>query len=144
MKLKILDILISSNDEFLGELKEAIFNGKNSERANKSISFDSSESFNRLMTSNKIQILMAIARLQPDSINKLAKILNREYPHVLKDCKVLELLGFIKLNEKVSARKQLIPKLSFDYDVIRVKSSIEKMIPISEKSNYVLLTAKVS
>jgi predicted transcriptional regulator len=95
------------------------------------------------MTANKLEILMAIARLKPASINQLAKLINREYPHVLKDCRSLEVLGFIKLEEVGAARTQLAPMLIFDYDIIHVKSQIEEIFPITEQSNRVLLTAQV-
>lgn len=142
MKLKILNVIFSNHDEFMGELKEALFNGKNSNEANQTLSFDSFETFKRLMTANKLEILMAIARIKPTSINQLSKILNREYPHVLKDCNSLLNLGFIKLEIVESARKQFVPKLAFDYDIIVVKSRIEEIFSISEKSNKVLLMAR--
>jgi predicted transcriptional regulator len=82
---------------------------------------------------------MAISRLRPDSINQLAKFVNREYPHVLKDCRSLEVLGFIALIEAESIKKQFTPKLAFDYDIIRVKSKIEELFPITEESNRILL-----
>jgi predicted transcriptional regulator len=143
MKLKILKVIISRRKEFLTELRNAINTSESTEEENDSISFDSIETFKRLMTANKLEILMAIARLKPASINQLAKLLNREYPHVLKDCHSLEVLGFIKLEEVGAARKQFTPTLIFDYDIIHVKSQIEEIFPITEQSNRVLLTAQV-
>jgi|APGre2960657468_1045069.scaffolds.fasta_scaffold10117_4 predicted transcriptional regulator len=143
MKLKILKVIISSRKVFIADLRKAIHSGENSEEEDHSISFDSIENFKRLMTANKLEILMAIARLKPASINQLAKLINREYPHVLKDCRSLKVLGFIKLEEVGAARKQLAPMLIFDYDIIHVKSQIEEIFPITEQSNRVLLTAQV-
>lgn len=144
MKLKILNIIFSSNEEFMSDLKTALFKGGNTKLANESITFDSIETFKRLMTSNKLEILMAIARFRPESIKQLAKQVNREYPHVLKDCKSLEILGFIQFDKVEGARKQFIPKRIFEYDIIRVRSHIEEIFSITEKSNKVLLSAKVS
>ena len=143
MKLKILNIVFDSHDEFMSDIKNILKKGKKSQEMNESISFDSFETFKRLMTSNKLEILMAIARLRPESINQLAKQINREYPHVLKDCNSLATLGFIKLEEGDGARKQFTPKLIFDYDIIRVKSKIEEFLPITEQSNKVLLSARI-
>jgi predicted transcriptional regulator len=92
------------------------------------------------MTPKKLQLIMAIARLKPESINQLAKLLSREYAHVFKECKSLETLGFIKLAEVgVGQKKQSQPVLSFNYDIIRVKAPIEEIFPITEQSNKVLL-----
>ncbi len=143
MKLKILNVVISSRKKFMADLRKSISLGENSEEENNSISFDSFETFKRLVTANKLEILMAIARLKPESINQLAKLLNREYPHVLKDCHSLEVLGFIKFEEVEGARKQFVPRLVFDYDIIHVKSKIEEIFPITEQSNRVLLSAQV-
>lgn len=142
-KLKSLNILFSSNDEFMSELKGSLFGDKAPTETSEAISFDSMETFKRLMTSNKLEILMAIARLKPESINQLAKLVNREFPHVLKDCRSLETLGFIRMQESEGAKKQLTPKLVFDYDVIRVKAKMEEIFPITEESNRILVESMV-
>lgn len=142
MKLKILNVVISSRKKFMADLRKSVSSGEILEEENNSISFDSFETFKRLVTANKLEILMAIARLRPESINQLAKLLNREYPHVLKDCHSLQVLGFIKFEEVEGARKQFVPMLVFDYDIIHVKSKIEEIFPITEQSNRVLLTAQ--
>ncbi len=143
MKLKALNIVISTKDQFIGGLKREM---KSSQRAGKnenSIEFESFETFKRVMSLNKLQLLMGIARFRPRSIYQLAKLVEREFPHVLKDCYALENYGFIKLEEVEGARKQLMPKLIFDYDFIRVKASIEEFHPISERSNNLLLKGQV-
>ena len=142
MKLKILNVVISSRKKIMADLRKSVSLGEILEEENNSISFDSFETFKRLVTANKLEILMAIARLRPESINQLAKLLNREYPHVLKDCHSLQVLGFIKFEEVEGARKQFVPMLVFDYDIIHVKSKIEEIFAISEQSNRVLLTAQ--
>jgi predicted transcriptional regulator len=141
MKLKILNLEITTREFFLNDVKKALTTLENTEEQNNTFHFDTLETIKKILTTNKIEILMAISRLRPQSINQLAKMLNREYPHVLKDCHTLELQGFISLIQSEGARKQFIPKLAFDYDIIRVNSIIEEIIPISEKSNQVLLAA---
>jgi predicted transcriptional regulator len=140
MKLKILTIDFKKTETFIKDIDNVLFDRKNQKRnKGKSISFDSVETFKKIMTYNKIQILMAISRLRPESINQLANFLGREYPHVHKDCKSLEALGFINLEEQAGPKKQFWPKLSFSYDIIRVKTSIEEIYSISDESNRVLL-----
>ncbi len=143
MKLKILNIFIVDRKQFMTELRKSVLLGEESLEKRNSISFDSLETFKRLMTINKFQILMAISRVKPESINQLAKFLDREYPHVLKDCKTLKELGFIKLDDIGDARKQFKPKLTFSYDLVRVKSKLEEIYPVSERSHDVLLSAHV-
>lgn len=145
MKLKTLTIKFSTNDEFLKGVKGSLFDPTHSSDEDEhSLSFDSMETFKNTLTENRLDILMAIARERPESIYQLAKYLNREHPHVAKDCKILEFLGFIVLEEAVGAKKQFIPRLVFDYDFIRVKDKLEKIFSISKKSNEVLLKSMVS
>jgi predicted transcriptional regulator len=146
MKLNILNIIFLSHDEFKQEIKSAIMKSKTTKNLTNSISFDSLDSFNKIMTPKKLQLIMAIARLNPESINHLAKLLSREYAHVFKECKNLQTLGFIKLEEVgLGLKKQSRPMLSFNYDFIRVKAPIEEIFPITEKTNRILLdVAKAS
>ena len=140
MKLKTLNIIFSSNEEFMSDLKSALFENKTSIDMTDSISFDSLDTYNKVMTPKKLQLIMAIARLKPESINHLARLLSREYAHVFKECKMLQTLGFIKLVEVGSGqKKQSQPILAFNYDLIRVKAPIEESFSITEESNRVLL-----
>lgn len=139
MKLKILNIIFNTSEAFLKSVEGALFDNKNSLEMNESISFDSLETFRRVITPNKLQILIAISRTKPESINQLAKKLCREYPHVLKDTKSLLALGFVKLEEAEGARNQFTPKLIFDYDIMRVRTELEEIFLISERSNSVML-----
>lgn len=141
MKLSVLTIQFESVDDFMADIEDCIFNGKDPAISNKSLSFDSFETFKRLISHNKIQVLIAISRLKPESIYQLEKLLNRQYPHVLKDCRQLENLGFIKLIESNGVKKQLRPSLVFEYDVIKVDTPLQQVFNISKRSNDVLLKA---
>ena len=104
--------------------------------------FDSEKTFMKFMSQNKQQILKAISRLRPESVYQLAKLVSREYPHVLKDCRVLESFGFINLVEAEGAKRQLMPELVFNYDIIKVNApnpDMMELINISEQSNRILL-----
>lgn len=141
MKLSVLTIQFESVDDFMADIEDCIFNGKDPALLNKSLSFDSYETFKLFISPNKIQILMAISRLKPESIYQLEKLLNRQYPHVLKDCRQLENLGFIKLVESDGLKKQLRPSLIFDYDLIKVDTPLQQVYNISKRSNDILLKA---
>ena len=141
MSLEVLNIKFQSSDEFINEVRGALFDDSHEESNEKEILFDSMETFKRLVSQNKIEILNAIAQLKPESVYQLEKLLSRIYPHVLKDCKLLESLGFIKLVESNSKKKQLRPELAFEYDIIKVNSDIGEVFPISERSKRILLEA---
>lgn len=143
MKLTTLTIEFESVDTFMKDIENSLFKGKDPSVKNKSLSFDSYETFKRFMSPNKIQILMAISRLRPESVYQLEKMLNRKYPHVLKDCRQLENIGFITLNKSNKLKKQLRPSLIFDYDLIRVNSTLEQVYNISKRSNDFLLKTVV-
>lgn len=141
MKLKTLTITISSTAEFLADIKGSLKAAQSSRKKAETLSFDTMETFKRVLTQNRLEILMAIARNRPESIYQLAKFLDREHPHVMKDCKALETFGFILLTEAGTVKKQYTPKLSFEYDLIRVNSKLEEYFSISAKSNKVLAKA---
>jgi predicted transcriptional regulator len=142
-KLKTLNVIFTTNEDFMQELKKSFESKIKDTNLNSSISFDSIETYKRLMTSNKLEILLVVARHQPDSIYQLAKLIRREFPHVLKDCRSLEKFGFIKLIESDGPKKQFAPRLVFDYDVIRVHSKFEELLPISDESNKILMRSMV-
>lgn len=145
MKLKTLTINFSTNDEFLKNVKDSLFDPSDSgiNDNENSLSFDSMETFKNALTQNRLDILMAIAREEPESIYQLAKFLNREHTHVAKDCKILEFLGFIVLAEAIGTKKHYVPKLVFDYDLILVKDKMEKIFSISKKSNEFIMKSMV-
>jgi predicted transcriptional regulator len=138
-KLKCLNIIFETHDEFMHDIYQILNNSESKHvDPNSNISFDTYETYKRLITSNRLEIIMAIARFKPESINQLAKMVKREFPHVHKDCHALESYGFIHLEEVEGRRKQLKPCLTFDYDVIQVHGEIKELIAISEASNRVL------
>jgi len=143
MSLKKLNINFKSKDEFLAQIKSALTENKKANDNFDELVFDDISSFKRFMSSNKVEVLMAISRRNPESIYQLAKIVNRQYPHVLKDVKQLQNFGFIKLVDCNGDKKQIRPELLFDYDMIKVNSYLEEIFPISAKSNQILLEAMV-
>lgn len=82
--------------------------------------FDSVASYQRLMSEQKYLILAAIRNLKPASIYQLAKLVERDFANVKKDCETLEASGFIVLENSGDNRGTKIPKLIFDYNVIEI------------------------
>jgi predicted transcriptional regulator len=139
LKLKFLNILFQTPNDFLGEIDKALKSGKGFNKKEENILiFDSVKAFNNFMTVNKIQILRAISQVGPESVYRLASILGREPQHVLKDCRHLEAYKFIRLEESSRGRNPIRPVLTFDYDVIKADSSIISPYIISERSEKLL------
>ena len=84
----------------------------------------SSNSINALlstMTAGRIQLFYAIANQKPDSMYQLAQLLERDHPNVIRDVKVLEGVGLVKLvAEKDGERERMRPvalyeRIIFDF-----------------------------
>jgi len=137
MKLNFLNIRFQSPEDFLESINSSL---KSDQKINgidnTTLRFDSEKTFNNMFTLNKLQILRAVSQLKPESIYGLATYLGREPQHVLKDCRLLESLKFLSLEEfNVNGRSTLRPKLAFEYDVIKVHSkSFVQPFTVSEKA----------
>jgi predicted transcriptional regulator len=138
MKLKAINVYFKKTDDIFAEINLAIKSQKSVVQKKNSINFDSPQTWRSLMSNQKQEILVAIARYRPSSVYQLAKILGRPSQHTLKDCRHLELVGFIKLVDSKDARASLRPELAFDYDVIRLHTPMNFSILLSAKSEQVI------
>jgi predicted transcriptional regulator len=67
------------------------------------------------MTAGRIQLFYAIANQKPDSMYQLAQLLGRDHPNVIRDVKVLEGVGLVKLvSEKDGERERSRPVALYD------------------------------
>lgn len=138
MKLKMLNIKFKTQDQLIREVKGALSGKTTAIDKKNELVFDSIESFKRFMSTNKLELLITISKISPESIYQLAKIVDRKYPHVLKDCRELEFFGFLKFVESTNARKCIKPELQFNYDMINVRNPVPTILPISSRSIQVL------
>ncbi|MDO9183843.1 MAG: hypothetical protein Q7U04_15620 [Bacteriovorax sp.] len=137
MNLYFLDIKFQKPEDFIQEINSLHKVKKHIQKKHSAVlKFDSEKTFNKLFTINKIQILRAVSQLKPDSIYQLAFLLGREPQHVLKDCRLLESLKIITLEEiNIGGRSALKPGLIYDCDIIRIFSkSFTHPFTISEKA----------
>lgn len=124
MKTKKEMIIAFKSLEDLGaEAITAIRNKNSKVQPVNVIYFSNWTSFRNFMSLQKIEILTMISSVQPKSIYELTRLLDRSLAAVQKDCEVLERTGFITLEKQKSGRKQLLPRLKFNYDKIIVKLS---------------------
>lgn len=124
MKVKSLKIEFESFDGFFGrvakELKEAVETGKQFIQPKSLLIWSSPEAYQQFMSDQKYAILAAISKYRPQSVYKLAKILNRAQQNVARDCDLLAGHGFIKFVSSKKGRKNKAPRLSFDYNAVEV------------------------
>ncbi len=122
MKIKPLNIVFESFDDFMKraekKLKKAIQTGHPQTQPLNELRFATVGAYQQVMSDQKYAILATIYKHKPQSIYKLAKILGRTTQNVLRDCRVLEGHGFIKLEKIGDGRKTMAPRLAFDYNAI--------------------------
>lgn len=115
---KILNIYFKSLDEFEKEFTKAMDKRQKLIQPQNYLYFDSVESFRNFMSIQKLELLTVIACQKPISIYELAKLLDRDFAQVQRDCVGLEGNGFIKLIESKNGRHQKKPVLAFNYNAI--------------------------
>lgn len=141
MSFKSLNIIFKEQDVFMGEIDSALNGTKELSTKSDSLLFDSPRTFWKFFTSNKMEILIAISKFDPESVYALAKLLKREPHHVLKDCNQLNFFGMINMIETEGSRKQIRPELKFSYDIIKIESDLAEVLAISQRANNYLLEA---
>lgn len=120
MKNRTLEIKFESFAEFADQVRSALSKKKKLIQKENQIFFDSIESYRKFMTIQKIEILSVIAQQKPNSIYELAKLVDRNFAAVFRDCTSLESVGFINLNDNDDNKNSKTPALAFDYGQIWV------------------------
>jgi len=120
-KSKILEIHFQPLKDFKKEVKQALRERKKLIQPHHHIYFESVADFRKFMTIQKIELLTTIAIHEPTSIYELAKLVDRDFAAVLRDCTGLELTGFMKFQEAKGSKKSKAPTLAFDYTCISVR-----------------------
>jgi predicted transcriptional regulator len=102
----------------LAAMKNAIKTGKPDIRDDE-LTCDSMDAMLKIMSKTRFEVFAAIVEHKPDSLYKLAKILEKDQGNVLRDVKALESLGLVKLKPvKDGERERLKPESSYDKIVI--------------------------
>ncbi len=124
MKSKTLKITFEAWEDFKdrtrNELKEVIKSKKRFIQPPDVLIFASVAVYQKLMSEQKYMILAAIHNLKPTSVYQLAKLVDRDFANVKKDCDSLVGAGFIVLEDTGDNRSTKIPKLKFNYDTIEI------------------------
>lgn len=118
---KALTIKFQSLDQLKKELLDLPKTKKGYIQPEDILLFESLNGFRNFMTLQKLELLAVISSANPKSVYELAKMVNRAIATVQKDCNVLASSGFIILEKEKGGRKNLAPRLKFNYDRIIVE-----------------------
>ena len=108
----------SPNEPSIGKKMRDAVHGKPHVRPNELISTELKDLL-RIASESRLSLFAAILEKKPNSIYELAEMLNKSQPYVLKEVRVLESLGLIKLHrESESGRERLRPEALYSNIVI--------------------------
>ncbi len=82
--------------------------------------FESVSDYQKFMTEHKLAILATVANRKPASIYQLAKLVDRDFAAVHRDCVALVAQGFMRLHESGDSKKTKAPRLAFEYTRIEI------------------------
>ena len=117
MKIKKVEVLIQPESKFRKRLREdfrKIDRGERKLIRKESIIFDSIDQFRKIMTNKRIELLKVIRHKKPQSVYKLAKLVNRSVDNVNNDVRLLEQMGFLETEKTDKGRGRLMPLVDFD------------------------------
>lgn len=117
MKTNKVRIVIESQDKMFKRAADAWGKIGRGEQVNPSrvLGFSDISTFRKVLTEERLRILKAVRQHKPDSIYRLAKLLNRDLKSVNTDVYKLKQLGLIQLSKTTyNGRKRTAPKVTFD------------------------------
>lgn len=122
MKQRKIKIAFRTLEELAHQTQSSLRNRKKDIDKKNIIYFDTPQSFRTFFTSQKIEILSILANHTPCSLYELARLLERDYPAVYRDCQSLLDLDFIELKEtKEDNKNAKRPILKGNYSLIEVQ-----------------------
>jgi len=124
MKIKNIKISIKSTEAFLEEAKSTmkkIMAGEKVSRK-KGLYFENLDAMRKVLTPKRLELLHTIKEKQPQSVYKLAKLMNRDLKNVTQDLAFLERLGLVELKKTKDKRAKTTP--SVDYDKILLEIAV--------------------
>jgi len=95
---------------------------------NRVIKFSDYESFYKVFTPQRMEILVLLANEKVNSINELSKILSRDTKNVRNDISVLETTGLVRLKKHLNRK---VPELIADGMTVSIE--FKNIRPISRK-----------
>jgi predicted transcriptional regulator len=117
IRIKHVNLKIEPKGRFFERVRkdiQAIDRGHNPKKLKETLSFESVESFRKILTPKRIELLRAIRHKKPGSIYELAKILNRDLKNIRDDIELMEELGLVDLKNGRKIRDVVIPSVNYD------------------------------
>jgi predicted transcriptional regulator len=116
MSARRLNIGVRASAERSKVLREAIRRVARGDHASQeaSLYFETIAELRKILTEKRLELLLAIARHRPASVNELAGMLERDYKNVSTDIALLERLGLVKLNAKGGRGRAQTPTVPYD------------------------------
>ncbi len=115
MKDKVLTVKFQNRGEFKEKVTKAFKEQKRNITPKDLVVFSSVTEYQKFMTEQKLAILAVVANKRPQSIYKLAQLVDRDFANVQRDCVGLAAHGFMKMEGADDAKGSKIPQLVFDY-----------------------------
>lgn len=113
MNSKNLKVVIKSGKKLKSEYALALKGKKRMIQSENEVVFNSVKSFMRILTKNRVEILIYLNHHSPKSIYELAKGLGRDFKNVHSDVKKLANLDLISIEKSGNPRGGLIPKSKY-------------------------------
>lgn len=114
MKTRKVRIIIKSTSQLKKEMLDAFHGKKRAVQSDDILVFNGAEAFTKILTANRLDILIYLTNNRPKSIYELAKNLGRDFKNVYTDIKKLSELGLIHLEDSGDVRGGLIPKAKYN------------------------------
>ena len=116
MNARRLNIGVCASAERSNELREAIRRVARGDLAPQeaALYFETVAELRKILTEKRLELLLAITRHRPASVNELAGLLGRDYKNVSTDITLLERLGLVKLSAKGGRGRAQTPSVPYD------------------------------
>ena len=124
MRVKKVKIEIKSLEEILAEagaVMENIKKGKPTKFQGYAVVFPDWKTMRRVLSEKRLELLKAVRKYRPASVDELALILNRNRRSVQQDVRLLSRLGFLELKGSSRGKKDgLTPRVNYDKMILEV------------------------
>lgn len=116
MRIKKVKIGIRKVEDALDDFVktgEAIERGEKVKRE-RGLYFESIEGFRKALTPKRLELLHLIKEKKPQSLQELARLVNRDIKNVVSDIDILEGLNLVDVRRKREGRKESTPEVCYD------------------------------
>lgn len=116
MRVKRVKIGVKRLEDFLEDAKKTMKKIERGEKVKteKGLYFESIEGFRKALTPKRLELLHIIKEKQPESLQELSRLANRDMKSIITDIKILEGLDLIDMRRKKEGRRESIPTIDYE------------------------------